>query len=337
VVGRPAGLTTDPRQVIARTCQHGPVSGLLAVDAATLYFRAFHAIPTKVAAPDGTPVNAVRGYLDMTAYLLERFRPQAYAACWDADWRPAFRTDLVPSYKAHRVLTERPDAPDVEEAPDELAPQVPLLADTLALLGLPVVAAPGHEADDVCATLARRWPDEQGGAVHVVSGDRDLLQLVDDDRGVAVVYIGAGVRDAPVYDEAGLAGRYGVSGGHGYLEMSLLRGDPSDGLPGVAGIGERTAAELLRTHGGLAGLLEAVRDTGSSLSRGRRAKLADAADYLHRALRVVRCVDDAPLQPDDLPGLVLGEEPDPAATDAHAERWGLVSAVGRLRAARTAD
>ncbi|WP_336921232.1 5'-3' exonuclease [Aquipuribacter sp. SD81] len=310
------------------------MSGLLAVDAATLYFRAFHAIPTKVAAPDGTPVNAVRGYLDMTAHLLERYRPDAYAACWDADWRPAFRTDLVPSYKAHRVLAERGDAPDVEEAPDELAPQVPLLADTLALLGLQVVAAPGHEADDVCATLAARWPDEADGPVHVVSGDRDLLQLVDDARGVDVVYVGAGVRDAPVYDEAGLADGYGVPDGHGYLEMSLLRGDPSDGLPGVAGIGERTAAELLRTHGGLTGLLEAVRDPDSSLSRGRRAKLADAADYLHRALRVVRCVRDAPLDPDDLGRLVLGAEPDPGATDAHAQRWGLASAVGRLRAAR---
>lgn len=310
------------------------MSGLLAVDAATLYFRAFHAIPTTVAAPDGTPVNAVRGYLDMTAYLLQRFRPSACAACWDADWRPAFRTDLLPAYKAHRVLQERPGSPDVEEAPDELAAQVPLLADTLALLGLPVVAAAGHEADDVCATLARRWPEEQGGAVHVVSGDRDLLQLVDDDRGVDVVYVGAGVRDAPVFDEARLAERYGVSGGHGYLEMSLLRGDPSDGLPGVAGIGERTAAELLRTHGGLQGLLAAVRDPASTLSRGRRTKLADAADYLHRALQVVRCVDDAPLEPDDLPALVLGEEADPAATDAHAGRWGLTTAVGRLRAAR---
>ncbi|MFC5379682.1 5'-3' exonuclease [Aquipuribacter nitratireducens] len=312
------------------------MSALLAVDAATLYFRAFHAIPTSVAAPDGSPVNAVRGYLDMTAHLLQRYRPDAYAACWDADWRPAFRTDLLPAYKAHRVLEARPEGdPDVEEAPDELAPQVPLLAATLALLGLPVVAAPGHEADDACATLARRWPDEQRGPVHVVSGDRDLLQLVDDARGVDVVYVGGGVRDAPVYDEARLAEKYDVSGGRGYLEMSLLRGDPSDGLPGVAGIGERTAAELLRRHGGLAGLLEAVRDPDSSLSRARRARLAEAADYLHRALRVVRCVDDAPLEPDDLAGLVLGPEPDPAATDAHAERWGLTGAVGRLRGART--
>lgn len=313
------------------------MSRLLAVDAATLYFRAFHGIPNTVTAPDGTPINAVRGYLDMTSQLMTRFSPAAYAACWDEDWRPAFRTDLVPSYKAHRVAVpvDGP-TPDQEEVPDELAGQVPLLRQTLGLLGLTVVGAPGHEADDVCATLVTRWPtsDPAGGdGVDVVSGDRDLLQLVDDGSQTRVVYIGGGLADAPVFDQEHLQATYGVVDGAAYLDMSVLRGDPSDGLPGVPGIGEKTAADLLRRHGDLDGVLAASAGQGSGLSPARRARLLETADYIARARQVVTCVRDAPLEPDDLAALLLGAEPDPAATDAHAEQWGLTNAVARLRKA----
>ena len=136
------------------------------IDAANLYFRAFYAIPDSVTAPDGRPVNAVRGFLDMAASLIDRRRPTRWVACLDLDWRPAFRVELVPTYKAHRV------APDgAEEVPDLLGPQVPLLLEVLTAFGLACAGADGFEADDVMATLAHRDADD----VLVVSGDRDMI------------------------------------------------------------------------------------------------------------------------------------------------------------------
>lgn len=299
---------------------------LLAVDAATLYFRAFHGIPGTVQAPDGTPVNALRGYLDMTATLLERFSPGAYAACWDADWRPAFRTALLPSYKAHRLAED-----GAEEVPDDLGPQVPLISEALALLGLARVEADGFEADDVCATVARRWTDTGHGPVEVVSGDRDLLQLVDDDAGVRVVYIGGGLRDAPALRRVDLTERYGVADGNGYLEMSVLRGDPSDGLPGVPGIGEKTAAALLREHGSLDGVLAAAADPGTVMPPARRGRLLESLQYVVTAHRVVRCVDDADVRPADPADWVLGTPQDDGLA-VFGERWGCSRALERVAA-----
>lgn len=302
-----------------------PVSTLLAVDAATLYFRAFYGVPSSVRAPDGTPVNALRGYLDMTSMLLERFSPEAYAACWDADWRPAFRTDVLPSYKAHRVA----DAGE-EEVPDELAPQVPLVAEALGLLGLARVEAAGFEADDVCATVARLWSDAGRGPVEVVSGDRDLLQLVDDQAGVRVVYVGGGVKDAPSLDAAALQQRYDVPDGRGYLHMSVLRGDPSDGLPGVPGIGEKTAASLVRQHGDLHAVMQAAADPARPMTPARRARLVENLTYVLAALQVVRCVDDADVQPADPDAWLLGEPVTDGRLEAFGERWGCSRQLQRL-------
>lgn len=309
------------------------VGTLLAVDAATLYFRAFYGVPSSVRAPDGTPVNALRGYLDMTAMLLERFRPTGYAACWDADWRPAWRTDLIPSYKAHRVATE-----GEEEVPDELSPQVPLVAEALGLLGLARVEAAGFEADDVCATVARVWTDQRRGPVDVVSGDRDLLQLVDDDAGVRVVYVGKGVKDAPAMTAADLQARYGVADGEGYLQMSVLRGDPSDGLPGVPGIGEKTAADMLRQHGDLHAVMAAAADPSRPMTPTRRAKLVASLTYLVQAMTVVRCVDDADVVPASADDWELGTPADDGSLEAFGERWGcrrqLERVAGLVRDAR---
>ena len=315
--GRRVPLCAVPDDADART--------LVAVDAATLYFRAFHAIPGSVRAPDGTPVNALRGYLDMTTMLLERFSPAAYAACWDADWRPAFRTALLPSYKAHRVAEGH-----TEEVPDELSVQVPLIAEALGLLGLARVEAAGLEADDVCATLARRWSTDGLGPVEVVSGDRDLLQLVDDDAGVRVVYIGGGLRDAPELTARDLQERYGVPDGDGYLEMSVLRGDPSDGLPGVPGIGEKTAAALLREHGDLGAVLRAASDPASTLPKGRRTKLLESLEYVLAAHQVVRCVDDADVRPPAADDWLLGTPAEQDRLDEFGERWGCARPLSRL-------
>jgi 5'-3' exonuclease len=295
------------------------------LDAASLYFRAFHGVPESMTAPDGTPVNAVRGFLDMVATLVTRRRPQRLVACWDDDWRPAFRVAALPSYKRHRVADP---AAGTEETPAALEPQVPVIADVLAAFGIARVGAAGLEADDVAGTLATRAVAAGPGDVEVVTGDRDLFQLVDDDAGVRVLYIGRGVRNLEVVDEARLHEKYGVRGGAGYADLAALRGDPSDGLPGVAGIGEKTAAALINRYGSLEKLLAALDAGEPDLTKGPGRRLLAAREYLAAAPVVVRVVRDAPLPvvDDRLPPTPA----DPEALVALADRWGIESSISRL-------
>ncbi|MEU1127132.1 5'-3' exonuclease [Streptomyces sp. NPDC005899] len=294
------------------------------LDTASLYFRAYFGVPDSVRAPDGTPVNAVRGLLDFIARLVQDHRPDDLVACMDADWRPHWRVELIPTYKAHRVAVETPaGAPDEEETPDTLSPQVPIIEDVLDALGITRIGVPPYEADDVIGTLAGR----AAGPVDIVTGDRDLYQLVDDARGVRVLYPLKGVGSLQVTDEAWLRERYGVDGA-GYVDLALLRGDPSDGLPGVPGIGEKTAAKLLGTFGDLAGIMAAVDDPASRLTPSQRKRLDEARDYVAVAPKVVRVAGDVPVPE---VGLALPREPrDPAALEALASRWGLGGALQRL-------
>jgi 5'-3' exonuclease len=309
----------------------GPAGHLLLLDSASLYFRAYFGVPDSVRAPDGAPVNAVRGFLEMVARLVAECRPTRLVACWDEDWRPAFRVEAVPSYKAHRVAREVPGTTGVEDVPEALTAQVPVIVDLLAALGVPRLGAPGYEADDVIGTLVAREsarPAGERSAVDVVTGDRDLFQLVDDDVPVRVLYPVKGVKDLLVVDQGVLDERYGVPTGRAYAEMAVLRGDPSDGLPGVPGIGEKTAAALLRRYGTLAGVL-AARDAGDrGLTATQRTRLTDAADYLAVAPRVVTVAPDAPVaEVDDR----LPQAPaDPDALVGLAERWGVASSVRRV-------
>lgn len=294
------------------------------LDTASLYFRAYFGVPDSVRAPDGTPVNAVRGLLDFIGRLVQDHRPDDLVACWDADWRPQWRVDLIPTYKAHRVAVETgAGVPDEEETPDTLAPQVPVIADVLDALGIARVGAEGYEADDVIGTLTGR----ASGPVDIVTGDRDLYQLVDDARGVRVLYPLKGVGTLQLTDEAWLCEKYGVDG-PGYVDLALLRGDPSDGLPGVPGIGEKTAAKLLDAFGDLAGIMAAVDDPASKLTPSQRKRLDEARAYVAVAPKVVRVAGDVPL-PDFDPALPAGPR-DPAALEALVARWGLGGAVGRL-------
>ncbi|MGH8964561.1 MAG: 5'-3' exonuclease, partial [Actinomycetes bacterium] len=269
------------------------------LDTASMYFRAFFGVPDSVRAPDGTPVNAVRGLLDFISRLVGDYEPTHLACCWDNDWRPQWRVDLIPSYKAHRVEQLQPEGtPDVEEVPDELTPQVDMIMELLDAFGITTAGAPGFEADDVLGTLATR---EQHDPVVVVSGDRDLLQLVRDEPApaVRVLYIGRGLAKATKFGPEEVAEQYGVPidrAGPAYAELALLRGDPSDGLPGVAGIGEKTAAMLLDRYRSLEGIQAATQDPKSSLSKAHRAKLLAAADYLATAEPVVRVAVDAPVR-----------------------------------------
>jgi 5'-3' exonuclease len=308
---------------------------LLLVDTPSLYFRAYFGVPESAAqAPDGSPVNAVRGFCDMLATLIRNRRPGRVVCAMDADWRPAWRVSLIPTYKAHRlapttgavVVTE---GPDEEVVPDGLVPQVPIILDVLAALGIPVIGAAGYEADDVLGTLATTEP----GPVEVVSGDRDLFQLVDDDRAVRMLYIGRGVAKLEDCDDAAVRAKYGVPAA-GYADFAALRGDPSDGLPGVPGVGEKTAARLIDRYGDLDTMVAALDDPAAGFAPGVRSKLVAARDYLKVAPTVVRVARDVPLPALDttLPSAPV----DPDALMELAERWNLAGACRRLVDAITA-
>jgi 5'-3' exonuclease len=262
---------------------------LLLLDSASLYFRAFYGVPDR-SEPGATPTNAVRGFLDMIASLVERGRPTHVAACWDNDWRPDFRVRALASYKAHRVG----DATGGEDVPADLEVQVPVIIDSLAALGIPRVGADGYEADDVIATLAERHKGSM--PVDIVTGDRDLFQLVDDAARVRVIYTArGGVRQPDLVDEAFIAEKYGVPSGRAYADLAVLRGDTSDGLPGVAGVGEKTAAKLITTYGDLATLRAAIDGGDPALKGAQRARLEAASDYLDAAPGVVEVVRDIDL------------------------------------------
>lgn len=290
-------------------------------DTASLYFRAFFGLPSSLRAQDGQSVNAVRGLLDFMARFITDYRPTHAAACWDNSWRPAWRVDLVPSYKAHRVL-----AGTVEVVPDELSPQVPLVLAVLGSLGITVVGADDFEADDVIGTLATH----AGIPVDVITGDRDLFQLVDDERAVRVLSVVKGVRNHEVMTDAALIAKYGI-GGAGYADFATLRGDASDGLPGVSGIGEKTAARLIADHGDLEGALAAA--SAKRLSPALTARLTAGIPYLGPAREVVRVRTDVPLEV-TLDDLVLPTAPvQPEVFAELAELLNLGGAADRILAA----
>lgn len=286
---------------------------LLLLDSASLYFRAFYGVPDQRESPTEHPTNAVRGFIDMLATLINAHHPTELVACWDNDWRPQWRVDLIPSYKAHRVAGvsdavpagEEPDQEHpatgglAEEVPDDLGPQVPLIVDALTAFGIARIGVDGYEADDVIGSLVARHKGRL--PIDVVSGDRDMLQLVDDAAPVRVLYTGkGGVREPDIGTEAMLREKYAVAHGEGYLEMSILRGDTSDGLPGVKGIGDKTAAQLISEFGSLAAIRAAVDNGDARLKGARRTNLEAAADYLDVAPTVVRVAPDAPLPDTDL-------------------------------------
>jgi 5'-3' exonuclease len=292
---------------------------LLLIDAPSLYFRAFFGVPESAAtAPDGSPVNAVRGFLEMLSTLIRTRRPDRLVCALDLDWRPAWRVKLLPSYKAHRVAPA-----GGETVPDTLVPQVPLLLEVLAAVGIPAVGAVGYEADDVLGTLATREP----APVEVASGDRDLFQLIDDARPVRLLYCGRGVARLEVLDDAAIRAKYGVPA-DGYADFAALRGDPSDGLPGVPGVGEKTAARLIDRYGSLAGIRAALDDPGAGFAPGLRAKLLAAAGYLDVAPEVVRVVRDAPVP--DLDPALPTEPADAQQLLKLAEEWNLAGPAKRL-------
>ncbi|TFC92688.1 5'-3' exonuclease [Cryobacterium sp. TMT4-31] len=302
------------------------------LDTASLYFRAFYGVPDSVRAPTGEPVNAVRGLLDMIARLATEFQPTEIVACWDDDWRPQWRVDLIPTYKTHRVAAEPSVAADpaIEVVPDLLTPQVPIIREVLTALGTPIIGAAQHEADDVIGTLA----SHSSIPVDIITGDRDLFQLVDDTRDVRVIYTGRGMARLELLTDATLTAKTGVTPAQ-YADFAALRGDASDGLPGVAGVGEKTAATLLAEYGDLDGIVAAAADPDVKLGASVRAKILAAADYLTVAPTVVNVVRDL-----DLPDFDARIRPSTPEQNAELEQlsatWGLSSSMQRAREALAA-
>jgi len=283
------------------------------VDAATLYFRAFHALPDSIVDAQGQPANAIRGFFDGLRTLRDAHSPDRIVACWDEDWRPQWRVDLLPSYKAHRV------GEDGGDTPDALAPQVPVIAEVCRALGIAVVGEYAMEADDVIAALAF-GTDEP---VDIVSGDRDLTQLVDDASGRRLLYLGTGVGKHTVYDDAIVRSTYGV-GPRQYADFATLRGDPSDGIPGAPGIGAKTAATYLQKFGNLDGVLNAAALCTPPITRAKADTLLHGAATLCATQQVVTLRPGRVTIPD--------VEPDPRRLSELSDRYGLASVLRRWTA-----
>jgi 5'-3' exonuclease len=292
-------------------------SSTLLIDLSSLVYRALFSTPDTIRAPDGTPVNAVYGFLGMLARLIEDRDPDFLCCATDEDWRPEWRVELIDSYKSFRAAPGSAQ----EQAEDRLEPQMPILFALLEACGIPVVGHPGYEAEDVIGTLAERSPGRAG----IVSGDRDLFQLVRDPK-IYVLYPRRGVSEVDVVDEGYIESRYGIPG-RAYLDYAVLRGDPSDGLPGVRGIGEKLASGLVRRYGSLEKIVEAAAgsDPGVALDKVRRD-----LDYIARAVEVVTIPTDLPIEDVDLTR--PREEPD-ASVYQVSDGLGLGGPVRRLGAA----
>lgn len=288
----------------------------LLLDSSSLMYRAFYALPDTIRAPDGRPTNAVHGYLNMTANLIRNREPDEVIHALDDDWRPAPRVAAYEGYKADRP-----------EEPEDLGPQFAMLREALDSLGMPVAVAPGWEAEDAIGSLCAAMAE--GDRAEIVTGDRDLLQLVRDPK-VRVLYTRTGVSKIDVMDERAVRERYGVPARR-YVDFATLRGDPSDGLPGVRGVGEKTARRLVETYESLEALVADARApvrTGAVLRRSPalRARIFDAAEYLEAMRRVV------PIRT-DLEVRLTTPTRDPAALDRLAEELGLDGPIRRVREA----
>lgn len=290
---------------------------LMVLDSAGLWFRAFHSVPEKITGPDGAPANAVRGFCDMVAVLVEEYRPSGLVAALDREWRPEWRVELLPSYKAHRVGDD-----DEEDAPPSLGPQVDAIREILTAAGITQAWAEGAEADDVLAELAARERE-----VLVVTGDRDLFQLAS--ASTTVVYVGAGMRKRVAYTPELVAERFTLPAGRDarvYADYAILVGDASDGLPGVTGIGAKTAAALLHEYRDLDGIVAAAGDPASGLTGRQRAAITAGAEYLRAARGVVR-LGERPFEV-EYEGHVDGER----GTPDHERLAALGGSTGQSRA-----
>jgi 5'-3' exonuclease len=294
---------------------------LMLLDSASLWYRAYFGMPDTLVSPSGEPVNAIRGYLDMTARLLSIYKPNRLVACIEGDWRPSWRVDLFPEYKANRL-----DEEGAEEEPDTLGPQIPILLDLLEAFGIPLVGVDDYEADDVMASFAVR----ENGPIKIVTGDRDLFQLVDDKRKVSVVYLAKGISNHDHVDLKWISDKYEIPGDR-YALFAMIRGDASDGLPGIRGIGEKGAAIIAKNFETLPEVMAAAKKDDERLTPNLRKKLLESAEYAKIAPKLVFCALDVPLPKMDLS---LPKKPDNLDEIYQYQKdYGLGASVDRLIAA----
>jgi len=255
---------------------------LLLLDSASLWYRAYFGMPDTLISPSGMPVNAIRGYLDMTSRLLVKYKPDRLVACLEGDWRPSWRVELFPDYKLNRV-----DDEGQEDEPDTLGPQIPVLLDVLDALGIAMVGVDDYEADDLMATFSVK----QQGPIRIVTGDRDLFQLVDDKRDVKIVYLAKGISNHDLVDLQWINDKYQIPGDR-YALFAMIRGDSSDGLPGIRGIGEKGAANIANQFSSLGEVMKAAEDSDERLTVNIRKKLLESAAYAAIAPKLVGCALD---------------------------------------------
>jgi len=294
---------------------------LMLLDSASLWYRAYFGMPDTLVSPSGEPVNAIRGYLDMTARLISIYKPNRLVACIEGDWRPSWRVDLFPEYKANR-LDEEGD----EEEPDTLGPQIPILLDLLEAFGIPLVGVDDYEADDVMASFAVR----ENGPIKIVTGDRDLFQLVDDKRKVSVVYLAKGISNHDHVDLKWIADKYEIPGER-YALFAMIRGDASDGLPGIRGIGEKGAAIIANAFTNLPEVMLAAENEDDRLTPNLRKKLLESSQYAKIAPKLVFCALDVPLPKMDLK--LPKRPPNLDEIYQYQRDYGLGASVDRLIAA----
>ena len=263
---------------------------LLLIDSASLWYRAYYGMPDTLLSPQGEPVNAVKGFIDMTARLVSQYRPDRIALCLDGDWRPSWRVALYPDYKLNRV----DDEGEEEAEPDLLTPQVPIITDFFDAAGIALVGADDYEADDVIATLSVN----EKGPIRIVTGDRDLFQLVDDKRNVSVAYLAKGISNHDLVDLDWIARKYEIPGER-YALFAMIRGDASDGLPGIRGIGEKGAAEIARNFSNMNEVIAAAESEDQRLGNTHRKKLLADIEYARNAERLVGCAKDVRLPKHD--------------------------------------
>ena len=295
---------------------------LMLLDSASLWYRAYYGMPDTLLSPSGLPVNAIRGYLDMTARLVSIYKPNRLVACIEGDWRPSWRVDIFPAYKANRLEV----GSEEEEEPETLTPQIPILLDLIDAFGIPMVGVDDYEADDVMATFATN----EKGPIRVVTGDRDLFQLVDEKRDVKVVYLARGISNHDLVDIDWVAQKYGIPGDR-YALFAMFRGDPSDGLPGVKGIGEKGAALIASNFATVDAAIEGARNAHAALTPALAKKIVEGIEYLKIAPTLVNCARDVAL-----PSMTLDmpKKPDDLSTIyAMKEEYGLGASVDRLIAA----
>ena len=259
---------------------------LMLLDSASLWYRAYYGMPDTLVDSEGAPVHAIRGFLDMSARLISQYKPNRLVACLDGDWRPSWRVDLFPEYKANRVDVEGNE----EAEPETLTPQIPILLDVLEALGIPLIGADDYEADDVIATYSVQEP----GPTLIVTGDRDLFQLVDDKRKVRVVYLARGIANHDLVDKKWISTKYEIPGER-YALFAMIRGDASDGLPGIKGIGEKGAGLIANSFSSMQEVIQAAQGEDERLTPALRKKLLADIEYARIAERLVHCALDVPI------------------------------------------